>query len=358
MRLLALAVMMAGCSPAAAPAGDLDAALEAWSRGDLDVAERLVRSGKDHESARLHARILMMQNRNREAVDRLAPLLQGKLKDYEQMERRQLVYPDLALAYVRQDNFLNAARLYAHLGEAARAKKYDALSKVVAYASDLPDGEASIEFFITDPLPVVAGTVNGRRALFVVDTLLDEVVLDRAFARAAGVESAAKEMTLGKAAIRNVPVHLGEAAAVGTLKPDGAIGLQFLMHFDFTLDYRRSRLVLRKAGGTLPGGGRPAYLVGDRYLVTQGTVNGKDRTFVAIGTSLKGVTLAASELVGEIREFEAGPIKFAKPAVDTKGFPLGLEGQFGVPVGIVLGHAALRGRVLRLEPRSMKLLIE
>jgi hypothetical protein len=277
------------------------------------------------------------------------------------MERRQLVYPDLALAYVRQDNFLSASRLYAQLGESVLAKKCESLSKVVAYASELPDNEVSVEFHVTDPLPIVAGTVNGRRALFVVDTLLDEVVLDRNFARAAGAESFAKELTLGRAVIRNVPVQWGDAAPIGTLRPDGAIGLQFLMHFDFTLDYKRSRLVLRKAGGAIQG--QPAFLVGDRYLLTQGLANGKDRAFVGIGTSLKGVTLAVSDLVlqalgGEVREFAAGPIKLVKPALDPKGFPMGLEGQFGVPVGFVLGHAALRGRVLRVEPRSMKLAIE
>ena len=362
MRVLALAVLLAGCGGAAsAPAGDLDAALDAVSRGDLDEAEKMVRSAQGHEPARYHARILMMRNRNREAIDRLVPLLQGRLKDYDAMERRQLVYPDLALAYVRQDNFMSAARLYAQLGESVLAKKCEALSKVVAYSSELPDNEVAVEFHVTDPLPIVAGTVNGRRALFVVDTLLDEVVLDRQFARAAGVESFAKEMTLGRAVVRNVPLQLGEAAPIGTLRPDGAIGLQFLMHFDFTLDYKRSRLVLRKAGGTIPG--QPAYLVGDRYLLTQGLVNGKDRAFVGIGTSLKGVTLAVSDLAlqalgGEVREFAAGPIKLVRPALDPKGFPMGLEGQFGVPVGFVLGHAALRGRVLRLEPRSMKLAIE
>jgi len=40
---------------------------------------------------------------------------------------------------------------------------------------------------VTDPLPIVAGTIGGQRALFVVDTLLDEIVLDRDFARKAGV---------------------------------------------------------------------------------------------------------------------------------------------------------------------------
>jgi hypothetical protein len=321
----------------------------------------MVRGSKDPAAIRLRARILMMRNHNREAAEILTPLLKGESKDYGSMEQRQMVLPDLALAYRRQDNFLNAAKVYAAMGETVLARQCEGLARVVAYSSELPDNEVAIEFHVTDPLPIVAGTVNGRRALFVVDTLLDEVVLDRAFARAAGVDSSAKEMTLGRAVVRNVPVQQGEAAPIGTLRPDGAIGLQFLMHFDFTLDYKRSRLVLRKAGGTIPG--QPAYLVGDRYLLTQGLVNGKDRAFVAIGTSLKGVTLAVSDLVlqalgGEVRDFAVGPIKLVKPLLDPKGFPMGLEGQFGVPVGFVLGHAALRGRVLRLEPRSMRMAIE
>jgi hypothetical protein len=375
MRILALALVLAGCGgPSSAPSGgDLDAAVDALSRGELDRAESMVRGSKDPQALRLRARILMLRNRNREAVELLTPLLKGESKDYRSMEERQMLLPDLALAYVRQDNFLNAAKVYAAMGETILARKSEALARVVSYSSDLPDGEVDVPFFITDPIPVVAGSVNGRRALFVIDTLLDEVVLDRSFAKAAVVdafgvralgaadEGVAKEVTVGKAVVRNVPVHVGEAMQVGTLRPDGAIGLQFLMHFDFTLDYRRSRLTLRKAGAPMAGG-QPAYVVGDRYLLTDGLLNGKEKVFVGIGTSLKGVTLAVPDVFvqggGEVRDFAAGPLKLTKPSLDSKAFPAGLENSFGVPVGFVLGHSALRGRVIRVEPRSMKVLIE
>jgi hypothetical protein len=371
MKRLLLILLLAGCGEgpsrrAEAPdSAAANAAFEACARGDVDGAEALLRDAKDPDSVRLRARYLMMRNRNREAIDLLSPLLQGKAKDYETMERRNHLLPDLALACVRQDDFRGAASVAALQGDAALSRKYEALARTVAYSSNLGTDEVAVEFFVADPLPIVAGTVNGRRALFVVDTMLDELVLDRDFARRAGVtqvygaeDAILPEISFGRLTVKNVPIHLGQAMEVGSLKPEGAIGLQFLMHYDFTLDYRRSKLVFRRAGGTMVG--QPAVLVGDRYLLTTGLLNGKERTFVGIGSSLKGVTLAVSDFSGgnDVRELTAGSLKLAKPALDPKAFPAGLDGSFGVPVGFVLGHSALRTRSVRLEPRSMKLAIE
>ena len=376
MKLLMPALLLlaacggAGGGSSAARRGDAsaaDAALEACSRGDLEGAEALLKDARDPDSLRLRARFLMMRNRNREAVDLLAPLLSEKVKDFEEVERRQRVLPDLAQAYVRLDDFMNAGSLARTMGDQMLARKYQALSRTVAYSSNLGTDDIAVDFFITDPLPVVAGTVGGVRALFVVDTLLDEVVLDRDLARRAGItgigggdEAVLPELSLGRLSVKNIPVHLGTAMRIGDLKPEGAIGLQFLLHYDFTLDYRRSRLVFRRAGGQAPG--QPALIVGDRYLLLNGLMNGKDRTFVGVGSSLKGVTLAVSDLFAEaaagVGEVSAGGLKLTKPALDPKSFPAGLDGSFGLPVGFVLGHAALRGRTLRLEPRSMKLAID
>jgi hypothetical protein len=230
-----------------------------------------------------------------------------------------------------------------------------------------------VEFHVTDPVPVVAGTVNGMRALFIIDTMLDEIVIDRQLARRANLqavglrgagsydEATAQEIGLGRMTVKNVPIHLGDPIDLGRLRVDGVIGLQFLMHYDFTLDYRRSRLLLRKAGGTIQG--LTAYRAGDRYLLVGGLLNGTEKLFAGIGSSLKGVTLAASEVFvesqeGGIREFSVGSIKLLKPALDLKAFPAGLDGSFGLPVAFVLGHSALRGRIVRVEPRSMKISIE
>ncbi|HZE95480.1 MAG TPA: hypothetical protein VE981_00485 [Planctomycetota bacterium] len=370
---LVLALLLAGCGgPSAKPdptGSAADAALEKAAMGDIEGAEALLREARDPDSLRLRARFLLMKNRNREAADLLAPLVAEKVKDFEEVERRQRALPDLLLAYVRLDDFQNAASVARTMGDALLARKYGALARGVPYSSNLGTDEVPVELYVADPLPIVAGTVNGARALFVVDTLLDEIVLDRDFARRAGVspigvsdEATLPEISIGRLTVKNVPIHLGRAMEIGTLRPEGAIGLSFLMHYDFTLDYRRSRLVFRRAGGALAG--QPAVLAGDRYLLLGGVLNGKDRIFVGVGSSLKGVTLAASDLyMGKtgataVEELTAGPLKLAKPALDPKAFPAGLDGSFGVPVGFVLGHAALRGRTLRLEPRSMKLAID
>ena len=373
MKRLWVILVLAGCGGTVrggGTPGDLDPALDACSRGDLAAAEALVKDGKDAGSIRLRARILMMRNRNREAIELLLPLLQGKVKSYEGVEQQSQVLPELAIAYVRQDDFLNASKVYGMLGEAVIAKKYETLGRKIAYSTNLGTDEVSVDFQVTEPLPVVSATVNGQRGFFVIDTMLDQIVLNREFARRATVdtvglrgagnvdEATALEVTIGQAKVKNVPVHLGEWMELGRMRVDGMIGLQFLMHFDFTIDYRRSRLILRKPGGAMKG--EPAYLVGDRYLLAGGLLNGTTRTFVAIGTALKGVTLAASDLfpAADVKEFAAGGVKLAKPSIDAKAFPAGLEGSFGIPIAFVLGPAALRGKVLRVEPVSMRIAID
>lgn len=367
-RALMLLLLLAGCggserkaeSTASSPA---EAALDLSARGDIDGAEALLRDAKDSDSVRLRARFLLMKNRNREALDLLNSLRPAKVNNFEQVELWRTLQPDLITANVRLDDFQSASAIARSMGDKVLERKYAALGRGVAYASNLGTDETSVELYVADPLPIVAGSVNGIRCLFVIDTLLDEVVLDSAFARKAGIaqigvsdEAVLPEISIGRMSVKNVPAHLGRAMELGQLRPEGAIGLQFLMHYDFTLDYKRSRLVFRRAGGTVPG--TQAYLAGDRYLLLGGQANAKDRTFVGIGSSLKGVTVAVSDGLTGLTELTAGPLKLAKPALEPKAFPAGLDGSFGVPVGAVLGHAALRNRTLRLEPRSMRLAIE
>src|SRR5205823_10670202 len=97
-------------------------------------------------SIRLRARILMMRNRNREAIEILLPIFQGRVKSFEGVEERQSVLTDLAIASVRQDDFLSAAKFYALMGESVMAKKYDRLGSKVAYSSNLGVDEVSVDF--------------------------------------------------------------------------------------------------------------------------------------------------------------------------------------------------------------------
>jgi hypothetical protein len=379
-------LLLASCAPGAGGRRDTageGAALEAFRRGEFDQAEALGRGATGLDSRLLQARLHLLRNRPKEAVDALYPLAAPYRPFTEQMPAKyddiqvfSQVLLELGQAYVRADDFFNAARVYWALGDNILSRKYAALGKVVAY---LPaDGwtETSLELEGVDPIPHVTMGVNGRSGVFLIDTSTDEIVIERDFAKRAGLtglgyrttqynvaydESTADLVTLGKLAVRNVPVHLGRLPAVAKVRADGAVGLAFLMHFDFTIDYRRSRLTLRRAGAA-PAGGLPAVLAGDRHLLVQGSVNGRPGSWIAINTAMPDVVVAASPgmagQAGMLREIAAGPLRLTQPPVDTDSFPTGLDGGFGFPAGFMLAHHALRDHSIRLEPRSMRIFID
>jgi hypothetical protein len=382
-RLAALILLLSACgSPAGRssfPGGASDAALEAFQRGDFDRAEALLRDAPDLESGIVRSRILLLKNRNREAADLLAALQRRyekptKVEEFEILTR---VEADLAQAYVRLDDFYNAARVYHRLGEAVLAKKYEALMKTVGYLPDPRWEESRVELVTTDPLPLVPVEVNGATGLFIVDTGADEVLVEREFARKAGLgtiglrtnefqrnfdESFAETVAVGSLRVRNVPVHLGAMPPVAGVKAEGVIGLSFLMHYDFTIDFRRQRLILRKAGSSAAAGGAPALWAGDRNLLVEGSMNGA-KVFVGLNSGLAGVTVAASpaflqQRAEEVRDLAVGALRFVKPPLDTRNFPMGLDSSYGFPVGFVLGQRALRKHSVRVDPRSMRAWID
>jgi hypothetical protein len=383
MRRLLL-LLLAGCAAGAPPrATGLDAAQEALQNGDLAKAEALLAGAADAESALLKARILLLRNRVREAVDLLrphAPLQRPEVKSYEHFQLQNRLYSEFALACVRADDAAGAARAYAVLGEHVMAKKYAAVGRQVPYLTPAGWDEARADLLATEPLPLVQIEVNDRAGLFIVDTGQGELFLDRDFAREAGVNAVgiqaggfaksfddggfAERVKLGRLTVRNVPVQLGRLSPVGGVKAEGAIGLLFLLHFDFTIDYRRTRLVLRPAGQAPPAQGLAALVASDRHLILPATLNGSTPTWAALSSAVSGVTLSASPALahaglGEVRELAVGPLRIApKGAPDARSFPQGLESVAGLPVPFVLGNSALQGRSFRLEPRSMRALIE
>ncbi len=395
MRCAALLLVLAGCGggpprrgPEAGPDA-IDAALEAFQRGDHAGADRILAGSQDVQAVLVRARLESLRNRDREALAILRPLAPRrgeKPRDFDEMQLQGRVLSDIASACVRMDDFAGAADAFAQLGERVLALKYGRLAKDIGYLGGLGESEAHAPFLSMDPLPTVRMSVNGTPGTFIVDTGLDEIVLDREFARFARVsgiglrtdalrrsldEAVIDEVGLGPLRVRNVPAHVGEhrvllgrgeerpAAAVADIQ--GAVGLAFLMHFDFTLDFRRGRLTLRRAGGKIPG--VPVLYAGDRNLLLFGKANGTLETWVAVHTGLAGVTVAVSIAFQRLQpdpltELTAGPLRLVKPALDLESFPPGLESSFGIPVGFALGPAALRGRSLRVEPRSMTALLE
>lgn len=363
-----IALLLAGCSGGGT--STTTSAELALAQGDLAGAEAGLRGRSDPESRWQLARLLLMRNRAAEAADLLGKLTGPKVVSVDQAFLLQQVWSDLATALMRLDDWPGAARAWVRLQDPVLTRKCEMLGRAGAYRIDPGWTDSILELKAVEPLPLVAARVNGREGLFVVDTGGGELVLDRAFAKRAGVtpigmqgggaaeEAIADELSMGRLTVRTVPAQIGEVASRSALKPDGAIGLGFLLHFDTTIDFRRGRLWLKKPGE--PAAGVPAYVAGDRYLLVGGKVNGKFDTLVGIHTGLAGVTAAPSEAflqrAGEpFRDVTAGPMGVIKPPLSPAAFPLGLDGSFGVPVSVVLGPAAFRGRTLRLEPRSMRI---
>jgi hypothetical protein len=375
MKRAAFFLLAAACGgrSAAVP----EAALEAYHRGDLDGAGQLLRGARGTDALRLRAKILLLKNRPREAADAIGAI--------PEKERDLHAWQDLALACVRSDEFADASRLFRLLGEEISAQKYAALAKNTGYLLAGDAEETRVEFAADEPLALVLARVNGKTGAFTLDTGAGEVVLDRDYAKAAGVkgiglrteafrgtfdQGIADELTLGRFAVRNVPVQLGRTARAGSMRVDGAIGLSLLMHFDFTIDYRRSRLVLRRVGragdpfdrSTGAEAGLPALIAGDRHLLVPAKADGKTETLACLATGLAGLAAAPSashlQQHGPAQVVTLGSLEVPRPGTDTRPFPAGLDVSLGLPVGFVLGHDAFKGRSVRLDPRAMRLVIE
>ena len=80
------------------------------------------------------------------------------------------------------DDFQSASKYFALSGEPVLARKYQILASSVGYLMDARWSESRISLLATQPVPVVRMTVNGHPGLFIVDTGLDEILLDRTFA--------------------------------------------------------------------------------------------------------------------------------------------------------------------------------
>jgi hypothetical protein len=369
-----LTLLLASACGGAGRAGEPDeAALEAFRRGDFERAEAILRDARDPVSLRVRARIHLFHNRPAQAVALLEQAVRAEPGDLS-------AYPELASAYARADDFRNASRWYLLAGYPPLARKYETLAHHVGFIVEGLSEEARIPYLTADPLPVVEASVNGRGGIFILDTGIGEITLDREFAARAkvsvyGIRTAAfekvfdeavlDEVALGSLRVRNVPARLGAPPPTPGLRTDGVIGLSFLARFDFTLDERRGRLTLRRPSppsGTPPGG-VPAVFAGEGPLLVRGKLNGTVDTFVGLATGLPGVAVAVSSAFlqshgGEVRDLEAGPIRLSRPRTDPGPFPPGLDAACGFPVGFVLGREALKGRTLRLDPRAMRLWIE
>jgi hypothetical protein len=362
--LAAVLLGLAACAGPRRPADPsaVDRALQALSAADLAGADAALPGSADPPARHLLGRIRLLQNRNREAAALLAPLVSARVEDLHDLEQRQRASQDLLSAQLRLDDHAGAARTARFAGDAALARRFDALARGAAYAAAGTGDPTSVPFVATHPAPLVPAAVNGRPGSFLIDTRRDDLVLDADFARRAGAAEGSASVDLGRWTISRVPFTVERLPAIGAHEVSGAIGLSLLMHYDFTIDFRRSRLTLQ-APGTPPPGGVAVLRAGERHLLIEARANGRLPVYVGLDTALRGVTLAGSEfflqqLGGRLVELTAGSLRLSLPAVDPNAFPSGLDDSFGVPAAFVLGNEGLRGRSVRVDPRAMRAWID
>ncbi len=370
----------------------------------------------------LRGRLDLSAGRLREATQEL--LQARRLAPYDKEAARAL-----AEAYMRGDHFHEAAIAYGAAGDDERSDQAQSFAGQEPYRIEGLGNAARIKLLRVDPVPVVAVRVNGGDVLyFLLDTGAGQTVIDRAVADklklttfgaepgtyAAGqampaVYARVSSLAVGVWVLHDVPVILksvngsavsgsagagqrGSGGGGASYKISGVMGTELLYHFLSTIDFGAGELVLRRriAGVTGPlrmqlAGERaaqvPFRLVGDHYMVADGTVNGVGPMPFYIDTGMDAAgyafaapaaTLRAAKLLPEMGadaeksegKGEAGNTNSAKTgetaipfAIETLTlgpvtrrnltgaagvFPTSVEAGTGVTIGGLISQAFLR----------------
>ncbi len=229
---------------------------------------------------------------------------------------------DLGWAYYRANDFARAASAF----EGLRGWESVA-AKLRSFAADAPyqlsgPWSAVLPFFMTDPLPVVGISVEGRDVYALIDTGGAELILDSEFAaeiggplfgftegRFAGGRPAPvghshiHQVRLGEIEIQHVPVHVLPTRRFspltdGRYRLDASMGTNLLAQFRPTLDYRAGRLVLerKEQESRLDGVGVPFITIADHYMVAdEGWLNGVGPLKFLVDSGLAGGAFTCPE---------------------------------------------------------------
>ena len=243
----------------------------------------------------------------------------------------------LAQALYRGDDFHEAATVLAKIRtvDQMTADNYSSmyLPKLAGFGKTAPNvisgrGQVTrLNFIKLDPLPVVRLRVNGRSALFFLDTGGGETVIDPAFARELKVQqfgsvqgtfSGSKaapvgngriaSLSLGDFTMKNVPVQiLGTrqfSAPFGVKQLDGILGTVVFYHFVATMDYAKRELVLQRKGsgngGHLSSGKAisvPFWMAGDHFMIAHGRVNALPEMLFFVDTGIAGAGAKLTQAV-------------------------------------------------------------
>ncbi|MBL6854408.1 MAG: aspartyl protease family protein [Alphaproteobacteria bacterium] len=201
------------------------------------------------------------------------------------------------------------------------------------------DGAVDVSLIVTDPLPVVAVTINGAPHLFLIDTGAPDIVLDSHFANemglkpdgaktgtfAGGAQAAFEHVVLPAMDVGTVHVEQVPASVLPTRGMsqdrviDGIIGTGFLMHFLPTLNYAEGILTLRPRSASAAveasvteGQAVPMWLVGDHFLFVRGHIGDGPEALYTIDTGLEAAGVQAKRAT-----LDAAHVAIDETAVQT-----------------------------------------
>lgn len=328
----------------------------------------------------------------------------------------------LAETFYRLDDFQNAARSLEAAGAAAASlptfasfstlavDKLQSFGSTPPYAITAPGASMTLPFIKTDPLPIVRVTVNGREAVFFIDTGGAETIIDTEFAKELGIpqfkpgigyfaggqtapfgSGRIETLGLGDWSIERLPVQIVDTRKFSGgfgVQIDGCIGTVVLSRFLSTLDYGKGELVLQPKSAGLPDPAPagsvtvPFWLTGDHAIVAFGTVNQLPPALFFVDTGLTSGVNVRQPVFGEAgivpetdKETKAqggGGVFIALPYIvdrvtlgdwqetDVPGVyngPAGAENRFGFYVQGLVGHRFFNPHTVTFDFTAMKMLI-
>jgi hypothetical protein len=318
----------------------------------------------------------------------------------------------LAEVSYRRDDFATAAAYHEAAGNRSIAAKLRSLAGRRPYAIQGPD-TVRLPFVRTDPLPIVEAILNrGPAALFLLDTGGAELILDKAFAGAAGVpvfggqrsyfgggksativHGAAESLALGEVTVRDLPVQLLDMRPMGRMLGEsdlaGIIGTCLLYRFLATIDYPGEGLVLRRKGtpAAPPAGAIdvPFLMADDHFILAEGRLNDGPGMQMLVDSGLAGGAFACPASTLKQAGIERGSTQILKGEggggtvnvwpFDVASLSLGearreglqgiagvfppqLESELGLRVGGLISHGFLRAFAVTLDFERMTIYLE
>lgn len=237
---------------------------------------------------------------------------------------------DLFAARIRRGEYAAAAAMAADLNEEGRVPLLQAMAERPIYQVGGDRSEATVLWARSYPVPLIRVKLNGQSVLMALDTGASDVLIDESAARRCGVEPLPAQRlefwTGSRVAVKNAMVQRLEIGGVrveripaGTLSlrkwsievnPQsepvaGIIGLNLLRCFTSTLDYKNSRLELRRRDGSYKPAADaqrvPFEVWGQSELTVYGSLAGSRKMALVVQSGVPGCGVGApSEVLEEI----------------------------------------------------------